>query len=231
MTTILLKPRWEAWENLCIQKAYAEKIQHKIIALALGRTVSSVSKKIKHLGLRAPSKVSGRIKGTKQILSKFEKTPQDLFKMIDLLQTYAPLSCFQKGELALRGGFWSSSSTPLCTEENKELRFSPMVISNSEFSFRKPLDYVPVKNHPPKKIVPRILSKKMAYVSLCYIENWADSKGFHKLRGELSHRGLSYWKDGTYFSQTQLLMYVNRLRFKHQLQPLSLIEEERESPA
>ena len=62
------------------------------------------------------------------------------------------------------------------------------------------------------------------------MEQWASAEGFHKTRGVLQQQGLSYWKDGVYFSQAQLLMYVNRLRFEHKLQPLALIKEEEDSP-
>ena len=35
MTKTKIKPRWETWERLCIEKSIEEKIQLKIIALAL----------------------------------------------------------------------------------------------------------------------------------------------------------------------------------------------------
>lgn len=228
MATTLLKPRWEAWENLCVQKAFAQKIQHKIMAIALGRTVSAVNKKITTLGLRAPSRVRGRIKGIKQNLSQMEKTPQDLSKMIEILQAYAPLKCFQMSQLALKKRYWTRSETPLCKEANKESYFGSIDLPNPEFSYTKALDFIPSKHPFSKNIGSKNFSQEPAYVSLRYVEKWADSEGFHRIRGVLQHRGLSYWKDGRYFSQAQLLMYVNRLRFEYHLQPLVLIEEERE---
>ena len=232
MSTTLVKQRWEAWENTCLQTAFTQKVQQKIVAMALGRSATSVSKKITNLGLRAPSSHRGRKReeGEKQLLSQVEKKPQDLAKMIHILKTYAPLHCFQEGSLALKKGCWTQSQHLLDADQSKGARLDGLNLYNFPFSFVKPLDFIPSEEPVSEDIRVKKIPGDPAYVSLYHVEKWADAEGFHKTKGVLHHKGLSYWKDGSYFSKPQLLMYINRLRFEHNLQPVALIEEERESP-
>ena len=228
MSRTLVKPRWEALENTCLQRAFIQKIQQKIVAIALGRSASAVNKKIAHLGLRTPSSLKGRkrVGGEKQLLSQMEKTPEDLVKMTEILKTYAPIHCFQEGSLALKKRCWTQPQQLLHMDQDKGARIGRLDLYNSPFSFVKPLDFI----HSDEPVSEDIRVKKIpgdpAYVSLHYVEQWANTEGFHKTKGALLQRGLSYWKEGRYFSQTQLLMHVNRLRFEQHLQPLCLIEEE-----
>lgn len=230
MSITLQKPRWEAWENACIQTAFAQKIQHKIMAAALGRSVSAISKKIKILGLRAPSAMPGRIKGQKQALSQKEKITTDLTKMNTILKTYAPLKCFQKGQLALKKGCWTKPQPSLQDDQSKEAYRDPLNAYCFPFSFVKSLCFTSSIEPITKGMEVIKVQGEPAYVPLYYVDQWAVSEGFHKTKGALLERGLAYWKDGIYFSQTQLLMHVNHLRFKHNLQPIALLEEEGESP-
>lgn len=231
MSITLQKPRWQAWESSCIQAAFLQEIQHKIMALALGRTVPSVNKKIKNLGLRSPSSQRGRLKGKMQNFSRMEKTPQDLKKMIVILKAYAPLKSFQKGHLALKKGCWAKHQLPFFQIKHKGERLGYLSHYNSPFTFLKPLDFVRLDTPMMKEIGPLKIQGDPTYVPLYYVEQWAGSEGFHKTNGGLQQRGLPYWKDGAYFSQAQLLMHVNRLQSENKLCPIALIEEEKESPA
>jgi hypothetical protein len=230
MAKTLGKPRWEAWENICIQTAFTQNIQQKIMAAALGRSVWSISKKIKVLGLKSPSSLREQVKEKKPTLSRMEKRPQDLANMIKILKVYAPLQCFQKGYLALRNGCWTQSQLTIYSNENEEACLESIDYKDFPFSFVKPLEFTPSSEPISQEGRTKKIPGDPAYVPLHYIDQWAIAEGFHKIKGVLQHRGLSYWKDGTYFSQTQLLMHVNRLRFKYHLQPIALIEEEAESP-
>ncbi|MBA3814232.1 MAG: hypothetical protein H0X26_07060 [Alphaproteobacteria bacterium] len=221
-----LKPRWEPWENTCVQIAFKQKIQHKVMAVALGRTVSSVSKKISTLGLRSPSSLRGKVKGQSSFLTKKGKTPLDLARMTEILKVYAPLRCFQEGHLALQKGCWTQSPSTVWDNPGKEAYLDPIHYHDFPFSFVKPLDFVPSDEALSQEIDSKRVPGDPAYVPLYYLDQWAVSEGFHKIKGALQEKGLSYWKEGTYFSQTQLLMHVNRLRFKHNLQPIALAEEE-----
>lgn len=229
MSATLLKPRWEPWEKICLQQAYAQKIQHKIMATALGRTVTSVSKKIKNLGLRSSPKTHEHIKGTKRSLTWVEKTPQDLSKMLEILKTYAPLSCFQEAQLSLNKGCWSRSKLALYDDGHKEDRFDSLACSDVPFSYCDSLDFIPSAETISLKMPNKKVSGEPTYVPLYYVERWANLEGFHRIRGALQHIGLTYWKDGRHFSQTQLLMHVNRIRFEHNLRPIALIENDWES--
>ena len=60
------------------------------------------------------------------------------------------------------------------------------------------------------------------YISLCYIEEWAFSKGFHSVENMLRDQGISYWKGGKYFSIAQLLIYLNGMRLEKRLEPFSV---------
>lgn len=227
MATTMLKPRWALWEIECIKKAFSQKVQHKVIALSLGKTVSSVSKKITKLGLRAPSRTRGRVKGSLQGLQPVDRTPHDVKTMAEILKTYAPLYCIQQGELALERGYWTNEQTSLREDAKKGACFGRLEQANASFSYVEPLDFIPSKNvtsvSQEQKSLPQ---KESLYVSLASVELWAHSEGFQKTEGALRGNGLRYWKDGCYFSNAQLLIYINRLRSDGNLQPLFFREEE-----
>lgn len=226
MATTFLKPRWADWENICIQKAFAQKIQHKIMAMALGRTVPAINKKIQQLGLRIPSSIRGCVKGKKQISPRRERIPHNIFKMTKILENYAPTEFFQKSELVLKKRWWTQfeSLTPCSVQKNERIKLIDFY--DCPFTLVEPMDFLPSKTSPPFRKGEKKFYSDPAYVSLHYVEQWANTEGFHKLRGTLEKSGLSYWKNGTYFSKTQLLMHVNRLRYEHNLQPLALLEDE-----
>lgn len=230
MGITVLKPRWQTWENVCLQLAFSQSIQQKIMATALGKTVTAVSKKIKSLGLRSAPFLQEQQEKT-QPPSRTDKTPQDLKRMLEILHAHAPLGCFQEGCLALQKGYWSQSEPIPNQDENQRVCMGWLKQDQAAYSFAKPLDFI----HSPNPIGPEIESIKIPgeplYVPLYHVERWANSAGFHKMKGPLQQRGLSYWKNGSYFSQAQLLMHVNQRRFEQSLRPIVLREEEKESPA
>lgn len=226
MATNTLKPRWALWEIQCIKKAFSQKVQHKIMALSLGKTASAVSKKITKLGLRAPSHTRGRTKGSFQGISKVGRTPNDVEAMKKILRTYAPLFCIQQGELALEKGYWTNGQMPLCKDGEKGVCFGHLEKGNASFSYVDPLDFIPSKNaayvFQEQKLSPR---QEPLYIASVSMEMWAESEGFQKTEGALKSMGLHYWKNGCYFSTTQLLIYINRIRADFNLQPLSFRKE------
>lgn len=226
MITTLLKPRWAVWENCCVQQAYKQKIQQNIMAIALGRTVPAISKKIQHLGLRVRSSIPGRVKGQRQTLPKSEKISLDFLKMRKILKNYAPLEFFKESEFALDKGAWTKIPTFLPNSKKEGKVMAYMELPNASFTLAQPMEYTSTHHPFSFQKGERQYAGEPTYVSLCYVEQWANSQGFHKLRGKLEERGFSYWKNGTYFSKTQLLMHVNRLRYDHNLQPLALLEED-----
>lgn len=228
MPKILIKPRWKAWENACIRKAFEEKIQHKVIAVALGKSLTSVSKKIRKLGLREQTTHCGRIKGRKNEAPWKEKTPQDIKKMETILQIYAPLYISQKGQMALERGCWTTAKPFSLKTFTKNPSKGFVQQDNANFSFSFPLDYILSKDLLPQERPRKKTSYDPLFVSLCHIEEWAASEGFHHIKKGYLQHGLSYWKDGQYFSKAQLLIHVNRLRLERNLQPLALFEEDGE---
>ena len=220
-----IKVRWKDWESACIKIAFEQKIQLKVTAFALGKTVDSVSKKIKTLGLREPTTKSGRLKGDKSSCSLAERTPNDLAKMREILQTYAPLEISHKRVPFLQGGSWSSA--PMLSE-NLERRECLGTTSeeNASFSFSLPLDYFLSKEPAPQRVKGEKISKNPLYVSIHHVEKWAAAEGFYQVDSNLRERGLSYWKEGRYFSKAQLLVYVNLIRLERRLQPLVFYEKE-----
>lgn len=224
MGATFLKPRWAAWENTCLQHAFAQKIHHRIMAMGLGRSVPSVNKKIQTLGLRLPSSQPGRRKGDKHILSRNEKIPLDLQKMTDILQSYAPLEFFKKAERALKRMLLMPPES--VHQHVQKTPLVPLQSSACGFTFVDPMDFFLINDSVPSRTGEKRHSREPAYVSLQYVERWASAKGFHKLRGRLEETGFSYWRNGAYFSKAQLLMHVNRLRYDNELQPLALLEED-----
>jgi hypothetical protein len=220
-----IKPRWQDWENKCLKKAVEQKIQLKIMAFALGKTVDSVSKKIKKLGLRGENSKRGRLKGDKSDLSWVDKIPRDRAKMVDILQVYAPLQVSQKEQMALKEGYWVSS--PLSSQGLKRGKsLGGISQEKASFSLSLSLDYILSKDHIPQKIKREKTFGDPFYVPLQHVEKWAVSEGFYQVGSPLQQRGLFYWKEGRYFSKAQLLIYVNRIRLERKLQPLAFYEEE-----
>ncbi len=212
------KPRWQAWESTCIEKAIEHQIQLKVISRALGRTIASVSKKIKNLGLREFSAHRGRVKGVKNQRAWVEKTPFDLAKMKEILKAYAPVTTAQKEGCRL--------CAPLSSQSRGEGKYLGSVSQgNALFSFTFPLEYILMKEDIPPKLKGQKVFGDPTYVSLCHVEEWAISEGFYRVEQNLRTHGFSYWKGGQYFSKAQLLMYVNRIRLDKKLQPLALYED------
>jgi hypothetical protein len=226
MSKAMLKPRWKAWENKCIQLAYQEKIQHKVIAAALGRSVTSISKRIKKLGLRFPTKTRGRIKGDKLYLKWKDKISLDFGKMKDILIKYAPLGACLEGQVVLGEGCWTSPQSPPLKNLRQGDFVGRVCQQNSLFSLGGSLDYNSFNNPLPLNVDIIKICKEPFSVSLQYVESWAASEGFHSVKGGLQNHGVSYWKNGQYFSQAQMLMLVNQKRFEKKLQPLTLYETE-----
>ncbi len=225
MPKVLIKPRWQAWENTCLIKAYDSNIQLKIIALALGRTMTSISKKIRELGLRTEAETRGRIRGKKNHAPWFEKSPLDLKKMNEILTSFAPIRFRQKGELALKENNWTFSKPLRLPDVNDGTEICRIEQRASPYSFSSPSDYILSKDH----VAPREKKERLFgdpfYVPLHHVQEWALSEGFHLVKEELRRQGVSFWKEGKYFSRTQLLVYINRIRFERKLQPLAVEED------
>ncbi len=191
MLSTASKPRWLPWQNICLTTAFKHHIQLKVIAAALNKSVTSVSKKITKLGLREE-------KSTHTLCPDWEaRMPQDVEKMAELVSQYAPMTHSTSLQWKTRAHQWTLTKT-----HSKKRKASARHCS---------------------------LPQDPLYVSLCHIEEWALSKGFHPTKSALRNHGLAYWKDGKYFSKAQLLVYVNGLRFEQKLTPLRLYEEEMEA--
>lgn len=225
MSKTITKPRWKAWENRCIQKSVEQKIQLKIMALALGRTLTSVSKKIRKLGLRGATSRRGRLKGDTGKNPLKERTSFELDRMGTILQKCAPLKAFQEGQLALKRGYWSTS-TQLKKNTSRGQVLGHLEKENASFSFLPPLDYILKHDHMPQKEKRETSFGDPYYVSFFHMDKWAASEGFRQVERSLYQHGISYWKEGQYFSKAQLLIYVNQIRFERKLQPLALYEDE-----
>jgi len=218
------KVRWKDWENTCIKKAFEQKIQLKVIAASLGRTIDSVSKKIKKLELREATSKRGRLKGDKDPRAGIKRMPQDLTKMGEILKTYSPLKVSLKGLFVLKNGYWVLGGALLQGLERGEFQGS-LSQENASFSLSYPLDYILSKEPVPQKIKRKRIFGNPVYASLPHVEKWAVSEGFYKVASDLQQHGLFYWKEGQYFSKAQLLIYINRVRLDRKLQPLALYEE------
>lgn len=181
-----------------------------MMAAALGRTVTAVNKKITALNLRVAS-TKTTIKREK------DKETKNLLQMVSILKSYAPLQCFQEGQLALKHGCWTNAQPIAAFDADEEEALYSMASHHFHCDVVKPLALAETGETK--------IQGEPEYVSLGYVEQWAAAEGFFKTTGELQERGLTYWKNGTYFSQAQLLMHVNLLRFEHRLQPVALIEQ------
>ncbi|EKE09233.1 MAG: hypothetical protein ACD_16C00205G0029 [uncultured bacterium] len=198
MVKAKIKPRWETWESLCVEKSIEEKIQLKIIALALGKTLNAVSKKISHLGLRELSSRPGRVKGRGLSLKVRSTAFSEINRMKKILSLYAPEGALKERNLALEKGAW--------------VQAPPEYHLIQEKNFRKSLTQRDVGG--------------LQYMTAEHIKKWATSEGFRPLRGNLIQQGVFYWKDGRYFSKAQLLIYLNGLRLEKRLRPFALYEDE-----
>lgn len=211
-----IKPRWKAWENTCIEKAFQQKIQLKIIALAMERTVSSVNKKIASLGLRKGGSKPGRLKGSGSDLSLLEKQEKDREQMSQIIEDFAPLQYIQKRTMRLKEGCWSISRPEFDSGENKK---------KSSFS-ANPLSHFRLLEDELPNIWEGVHDiREPIYVPLKYVEEWAVKEGFYRVGRVLGQKGLSFWKNGQYFSNAQLLIYLNHRRFEKNLHPITFNDE------
>ena len=222
---IKTKPRWKDWENICIHEAVEEKIRLKVISAALGRTLTSVSKKIKKLGLKESTNVLSNKKTNNSIFYTFTKMPVDLVKMNKIIEKHAPLAIFQEGKMVLQGGCWTKA--PLMPQILKKKQIvGELQEKDASFTLAFPLDYNLLKENPVATTNKERERQNPCYVSLQHVEEWAISDGFQPLEKRLQQHGLSYWKAGNYFSKAQLLIYVNSRRLEKKLHPLVFYEEE-----
>ncbi|MDI9637497.1 hypothetical protein QPK87_14385 [Kamptonema cortianum] len=212
MAEAKIKPRWESWENLCIKKSLEEKIQLKIIALALGKTLNAVSKKITHMGLRKISSKPGRRKGKRASPALKASTFTEIERMRKILSLYAPRENLKKSQEALEKGAWVTA-TPLFLKE-KEI-----------YSLQSSPAYILIKGKIPDKLRKQKVACDPTYITARHIENWTTSEGFCLVGGNLIKQGLYYWKEGRYFSKAQILMHMNRFRLENSLQPVALYED------
>lgn len=218
MSQPLLKPRWKTWETKCIQKAYKENIQQKVLSLTLGRSVTSIHKKIKRLRLKPLSPTPNPTKGN-------EKIRFNLKKMKNILKKHAPLNAFLKAELTLRE---APPPSPPFKESQRGKNMGCIKEPNASFSMLTPLEYIISKDQILTRGAVKI-HREPLYVPLYHMEMWAMGNGFQQTQDVLREHGLSYWKDGKYFSQAQLLMHINQIRHEKNLNPLILLKKEEDS--
>lgn len=227
MLKTLPKPRWLAWESLCVRLASEQKIQLKVIASALGKSITSISKKIKKLGLREENSKSGRKKGMKNDSKLPEKLTTDVSRMKAILIEYAPLHHLQKNCFTIHSPLFTSEN--VSTLKNFQIGSPLSLIQQNEapYTFAPSYDYILADEKHLKDKREKKDLKEPLYVSLCHMEEWAISKGFCKVTDALQKKGISYWKEGKYFSNAQLLSHINGMRFERKLKPLLLYEEEK----
>lgn len=221
MLNTLSKPRWLSWEKMCLMAAFEEKIQLKIIAWALEKSVTAINKKIKALGLRGTHLRPGRLKGDSYNSDWGTRTSVELAKMTDILKQYAPLHHSHQEKLSEQRGFWA---TPLPSSKKliNGACFGRTSQKEAPYSLGVPL------LHEGLQEIPSGIQKssdQSLYISLCHVEEWAFSTGFQPVKSLLRSQGISYWKGGKYFSTTQLLIYLNGIRLEKKLEPLRLDEE------
>ena len=214
MVKTKIKPRWKSWESLCIEKSVEEKIQLKIIALALGKTLNAVSKKITHLGLREFSPRPGRVKGRAVSLKVRPTACSEINRMKAIVSLYAPVTALKKAENALETGAWVSATPQI--QKGGITNSVTLRSKGLAYSYDQPMAYFLNKE--------KIQSFK--YVTSDHIKTWATEEGFRPLVGNLIQQGLSYWKEGKYFSKAQVLIYLNVRRLEKSLTPVALCEDE-----
>jgi hypothetical protein len=210
MSKLLRTQRWLEWEVQCLERAFKQNIQLKVIADALGKSVNAIRKHINRLGLRGDQPPLGRPQKNPHFFTDQELIPTDLEKMTEILLSHGPAA---KKE---------AQTPPKKNEivgyiEQKEAAYS--LVSPLDYTLVKEGDFAPLG-------VPRVAGEPL-YISLSYVEEWALSKGFRPVTGALLAQGISYWRDGKYFSKAQVLVHVNKIRLQNKLQPLVMCEEER----
>jgi len=189
--------------------AFEQDIPLKTIAFVLQKSLTAVSKKITHLGLRRVTMRCARLKGRSYGMAGNPQALQDVCRMLALVKAYAPRSPHPTPSRAKK-------STPLGLLSQK----------NCTFSLAYALPYSLLEEQ--DVALPGIErgGDRSLYVPFYYVEKWALLKGFSRVQAGLRERGLCYWKQGQYFSQAQLLFQLNGIRLAKPLEPLHLHEEE-----
>lgn len=217
------KSRWKEWEISCIKKAFEQKIQHKVIAEALERTPTFISKKINKLRLRVPTSTPGRQKGGVSFLSIDRKIQRDQKKMSQIFSLCAPPNRIQRKEKASNcSELVSKKWSKFCENERK---IPPIPKKRKWISyFSSPKQLKTLEKSP--YTLGACIEGDPVYVPISYVERWALSEGFYPLTEGFQSRGLSYWKNGQYYSHTQLLILLNRIRLQNKLNPVICEGEE-----
>jgi len=203
MNKASIKPRWKDWENKCIKLAFEKKIQHKVISVALDKTVTAINKKIKKLGLRDPFSKPGRIKGQKCSLKIEQRISRDILEMSKIMESF-------------------------CPNPNRQ-SIPKMSKRNAKFSQTASFHYILTKPDQPNQTRIERIAGYPFYVPYEHVEQWAISEGYCRVENNLQKVGLCLWKDGRYFSRAQVLMCVNGLRKEKNLKPLFYEEENKEN--
>jgi hypothetical protein len=226
MLKAALKPRWTEWERQCLQVAVSKKIQHKVVSLSLRRSVSSINKQLKTLGLcKVKQNVNPR-NTRKTLLNSKRQTSRDLKEMNKILKSFAPLHFYQKGSLDLKKEYWQKDPISSLKKTEKGRSLYSIKKKDAEYVI-SPLDHY-IMNRPEPFHQTRI--EKIAgypfYVPYQHVEQWALLAGYRPVQNGLSQTGLRFWKDGHYFSKAQLLMIVNKIRTERNLRPILYDKEE-----
>lgn len=220
------KPRWKDWENAIIIAAFGKNIHHKIIAETLSRTVSSVSHRIKRLSLRVPTNKRGRVKGKKSSPSLIEKVATDRKEMADIIQKLAPLEYREECLMPLQERVWTTAKAKPFLKPSERKKVDAFGTTEVSYTYTLPLDYILTREQRTKKARKKKIFGEPFYVPQVHVEKWAFQNGFYQVTGSLHDHGVSYWKEGRYFTFAQLLIFVNQIRHERKLQPLAIEENE-----
>lgn len=228
METTHEKIRWKTWENAIIVAAFGKNIHHKIIAETLNRTVSAVSHRIKRLSLRVPTHKRGRVKGQKSCLPLHEKVEHDRQLMLELVKKLAPLEHREECLLPFADKSWSTAVPNHFVISGKRKRVDKLATNKVAYQYTPPWDYILTREQRSKKPRQKKIFGDPFYVPHFHVEQWAFQNGFYQVTGALKRQGVTYWKEGKYFTLAQLLIYVNKVRYERKLQPLAIEENEEE---
>lgn len=213
MPAVVSKPRWLQWERHCLEAAFEQHIQLKVMAAVFHKSVSAVSKKIHAMGLRTKA---ARLKYTQDNRPPYvpkDKLSHDFQLMETLVQLYGPASSF-------------SSNASSCFAKKQDAFFKGDGMQKVSYTMAKPLPYRLLEEADiPLPGVEKDYDETF-YVPFSYIEKWALQKGFCRVNADLHGKGVYYWKQGSYFSKTELIVYLNGVRSLKHLAPLHLSEED-----
>lgn len=226
MPAVLSRPRWLQWEGRCLEAAFEHHVQLKVMAAVFQKSVSAVSKKIEAMGLRKKRGVRKRLRERAPNHLQEDRLLWDYRIMQTLVKRHGPVSYTWPQHLIDISEKLARYVRLNKGRPRQEESVGKLSTEGVPYKMVKPLCYTLLEEE--DIALPGVDKdcEHTLYVPFPYIEQWAFLQGFAAVSECVPGRERYYWRHGSYFSQAQLVIYLNTVRSLKHLGPVHLSEKE-----